>query len=148
MRDGPWRAVLTLALGGLGVGSYLTAASYRVASVAFCEPHPLLSCDAVLASPYARFLGVPVALVGVLGFGALFLAAYGALLRPEEERRGWTQAAALLALAGTAFGLYLTSVEVFVLGVLCPLCLASFLLVLPILALALPAALRRPGSLK
>ena len=88
------------------------------------------------ASRFATVAGAPVALLG--------LGLYLALLGPRGWRAARGPAApdavplALfgLALAGTLYSAYLTYLELFVIGALCPWCVASALLVAGLCALA------------
>lgn len=138
------RVFLLLATAGLGLSSYLTILSFVRADLAFCEPVPFLSCEAVIYSSYSRILGVPVSLVGAGGFGGLFVLGY-ANLTTSGVGRQISLAMVALSLMGVAFGLYLTYVEVAILGSLCILCMASFLLILPLLGLSL-VELRASGN--
>lgn len=133
MRLARWRTVLLLSLTGLGLSTYLTAVTLLTLNVGYCGASASLSCESVLRSEYARIGTLPVAAVGAAGFGTLFAVAYGALVRgtgPSVAGLGL-----LLALGGLGVGLYLTYLELFVIGALCLLCFASFLLVLPVVAL-------------
>ncbi|MFQ5838871.1 MAG: vitamin K epoxide reductase family protein [Thermoplasmata archaeon] len=136
MEDASWRILLYLSLAGLGLSSYLAAVSFVTADLSFCEPHPLLSCEAVIYSPYSRLLGIPVALIAAVGFAALFTVSYGALMigGPLTVRLVYT--ASGLSIAGLSFGGYLTFLELFVIGSLCLLCLASFLVIVPMALLS------------
>lgn len=82
-------------------------------------------CNAVQQSAYAYFAGVPIGLLGVMGYAALLL--LWALGRIVPNRN-----ADLLLLVGvlfgTAFSLYLTFLEPFVIGAVCAWCLTSALL--------------------
>lgn len=138
----PWRALLLIALSGLGLSVFLTVISLRSLDLSFCEVGTYFSCDTVLGSEYSRILGVPVAWVGTLGYGALFAISYAGLLRGEAYP-GFLRLLALLSVLGVAFGLYLTYVEVALIGAVCLLCLASFLAIIPLAVLSL-ASLRTP----
>lgn len=94
------------------------------------------SCQVVNASAYSEVMGAPVALLGLLMYGALFGLSLS-IPRP-------TAIAALLglALAGLLYSCYLTYVEVRVLRALCPWCLASQATIAAIFALSLTLAPR------
>lgn len=82
-------------------------------------------------SIYSVVLGVPVALIGLLGYAALLI--FSTLYR----RSGQTPALLLFgSLAGLGFALYLTYVENFILAVWCVLCLSSLGLILAIAVLS------------
>ncbi|MFQ5907832.1 MAG: vitamin K epoxide reductase family protein [Thermoplasmata archaeon] len=132
-----WRAVLFLSLAGMGLGSYLTVVSFVTVDLSYCEPHPLLSCGTVIGSSYSRILGIPVALIGTLGFLGLFLISYGGLIAQGDARTRLASLGLGLAGVGLAFGGYLTYLELIVIQSLCLLCLAAFTLMVPIFLLLL-----------
>lgn len=102
-------------------------------------------CNAVQQSPYAQIFGVPVGVIGVLGYVLMLLV----WLVGRMGYRWADGALLLLALVGTAFSTYLTFLEPFVIGATCFWCLTSALVMLMLLWLALPdgwRALRRPAS--
>ena len=100
-------------------------------------------CGAVTASEYARFLGVPVALLGVGGYAALLLGSLALLGLPEPVAiLRWGVSG--LAIVGFAFSAYLTSTQAFLIGSYCVYCLTSAslmtaLMVLTVVAARLPA---------
>ncbi|MCJ2531248.1 MAG: vitamin K epoxide reductase family protein [Candidatus Thermoplasmatota archaeon] len=140
MENASWRLILYLSLAGLGLGSYLTVVTFVTADLSYCEPHPLFSCDTVITSSYSRLLGVPVALLGTLGFLGVFLTSYGGLIVEGDTRRRLALLGLVLAGAGLAFGIYLTYLELFVIQSVCLLCLATFTLMIPIFYLFLRVA--------
>jgi uncharacterized membrane protein len=74
---------------------------------------------------------VPVALIGLLGFGAMLATAIALA-------RGFNAAVVLfgLSLAASAYTAYLTFIEVFVLGAICPWCVSVALCALLIFILS------------
>ena len=122
-------AVLVLGLAGLAVAGYLTYVHY-------VELEPVCGlggdCERVQTSQWAEVAGVPVAVLGLVGY-ALILAS---LLVPGELGR---VAGATLALAGFGFSAYLTYRELFTIEAICTWCVASAVLMT---ALAVVACLR------
>jgi len=116
-RRGPDHVLLAVALAGVALAGYLTVTGWLGASPLYCTEGG--DCDLVQTSRFAAFLGVPVALWGVLGFAAL---ARVALLRKPEDRFAW---AWLIALGGLAISAYLTAISLFWLEATCVYCLAS-----------------------
>ena len=80
---------------------------------------------------YSSILGIPVALIGMLGYAAL--AGLATVYRERSETPAMLFGAAA---AGLAFALYLTYIEARVLGVWCILCLCSLLLIATMTILA------------
>jgi len=119
-------AIGLLALAGMGVASVLTWLYYQPTSP-FCTG--VGGCHVVATSPYAHLGPVPVALMGVLGYGAMALLAL--------SRQPWAMAALLaLSLGALIYSCYLTYLEVAVIHALCPWCLASQGLVATLAALS------------
>jgi uncharacterized membrane protein len=111
-----------LTLAGFADSLYLTWYHYDPA-VRACFASG--SCETVNASRYATLGGVPVAIIGAVGY--FLIAASLAVLRwgPPGARRTARYATYTLAAAGTAFSLYLTAIEAFVLHAYCTWCLVS-----------------------
>lgn len=97
----------------------------------YCDFRQRFSCDIVNRSEYSTLLGVPVAVIGVAGYGVLF--ALSTFFQTREQARDWLLGAAL---AGLGFALYLTYVEAYVLTTWCILCLISLALISLISVLA------------
>ena len=123
-------AAALVALAGLAVAGYLAWAHYGDSSVV-CPIGG--GCEAVQESRYAEIAGVPVALLGVSGYGAI-LALVG--WDVPNARLG----AAMLALTGVLFSAYLLLVQLFVIDALCSWCLVNDVVIAP--ALAVLTALR------
>ena len=108
-------AIAIVGLIGLGISGYLTYVHY--ADVApICTGSG--SCEKVQSSRYAELAGIPVAVLGLIGYLAILATA----LADAELPR---MAGATLALAGLGFSLYLTYLELFVIDAICQWCLAS-----------------------
>lgn len=105
-----------LALVGVGIAGYLTYVHY-----AGLQPFCVAGgggCEKVQSSRYADLAGVPVAVLGLVGY-VLILAS---LALPEEPGK---TAAALLSLVGAGFSGYLTYAELFKIHAICQWCVAS-----------------------
>jgi uncharacterized membrane protein len=108
-------AAFAVALAGLGVAGYLTVVHYAGGTPACAIAH---GCATVQQSEYAELVGVPVALLGVVGYVAILTC----LVLDGEQAR---TAAAFLSLAGAGFSAWLTYVEVVELQAVCSWCVAS-----------------------
>ena len=95
-------------------------------------------CETVQNSPWAVFLGVPVPLLGLGGYGALMvLSMLGLQPRFAEDRR-ISILLLLGATIGLAFSAYLTYLEAAVIHAWCRWCVVSAILAVIIFLLALP----------
>jgi len=104
---------------------------YARSATSFCELGGNFDCDLVNRSEYSRLMGIPVAGIGLAGYGVLFVLSWRCRRRAESP--GWLLATAAI---GLAFALYLTYVEAYVLGAWCLLCLISLGLIFAITGLA------------
>jgi len=118
------RTSVALALAGAAIAGYLTYTHYADETIA-C---PTGGCETVQASSYALVAGVPVALLGLLGYVLIL----GALWLPRDTGRLLVFAAAL---AGAIFSVYLVGVQAFELDAFCAWCLASDAIMLALAAL-------------
>jgi uncharacterized membrane protein len=128
-------SIVAVALAGLAVAAYLTYVHY-----AGLRPLCLSGgggCETVQTSDYAKLGGVPVALLGLLGYGAIL----GSVLLPDDVG---VPAGAGLALIGFGFSAYLTYRELFTIEAICQWCVLSAVLMTILLALTLTRALRTP----
>ena len=124
-------AIALLAVAGAAVSSVSLYHHYDTSPSSFCDFGATFNCDMVNRSIYSAVFGIPVALIGILGYGVLLVLA--TLYRVKTE----TPLILLVAsLTGLGFALYLTYVEAFVLAVWCILCLSSLTLIAAITVLS------------
>src|ERR1039457_7261875 len=116
--------VAILAVCGIAVSSVSLQHHYAIAKTAYCDIGETFNCDIVNRSEYSSILGIPVALIVMLGYAAL-----AGLATRYRERRETPAMLFCGAAAGLAFALYLTYIEARVLGVWCILCLTSLSLI-------------------
>ena len=103
--------VAVLAVCGIAVSSVSLQHHYARSKTSYCDIGETFNCDIVNRSEYSTLLGIPVALIGMLGYGAL--AGLATIYRDRPETP------ALLfggAVVGLLFALYLTYIEAHVLG--------------------------------
>ena len=96
-------------------------------------------CNTVQQSEYAEVFGlIPIGLLGVLGY-VMILAVWLVSRRADGWLADTAQALLLgFSLFGTAFSIYLTFLEPFVIGATCAWCLTSAMLMILILCLQAP----------
>ena len=124
-------AIALLALAGAAVAAYLVYSRYTGTRLA-CTTG---GCETVQHSKYAKAAGVPVAVLGLVAYLAVFATALSA--RVEAAAAG-----AAIVLGGLAFGVYLIVIQVAVIEAICQWCLASDV-ILALLAVLTAERLRR-----
>jgi uncharacterized membrane protein len=108
--------MVVLAVAGLGVASYLTYVHYSGTPPACTFGQ---SCLKVQTSVWSELDGIPVALLGLIGYVLIL----GSLLAPDREE---TRLATLgLTLVGVGFSAYLTYRELFSIHAVCEWCVSS-----------------------
>jgi uncharacterized membrane protein len=133
---------ITIALAALGllVSIYMTI--YKVTSNnAMCLGSG--DCSTVNASRYSEVYGIPVALVGVLGYASILA------LHWLERRNAFFEANGSMILFGISllgffFTLWLVYVEVVLIKALCPFCITSQIAMTLIFILSVIRVVRQP----
>jgi uncharacterized membrane protein len=126
--------IVALSVLGLAISGYSLAHHQSFVSGAFCNINSSFSCDIVNRGPFSQIYGIPVALIGLVGYGFLLAAALMRLKRPSDP----TLLTFLIVTAtgGFGFALYLSGIEAFVLKSWCVLCLTSQAAILGIMGAA------------
>ncbi|HWE08654.1 MAG TPA: vitamin K epoxide reductase family protein, partial [Solirubrobacteraceae bacterium] len=110
------RAMTVLALLGIALATYLTIVHYAGLKPACTAGQ---ACIRVQTSQWSQLDGVPVALIGLLGYIMIL----GALVAPDREE---TRLAVLgLTMVGFGFSAYLTYRELFSIHAICEECATS-----------------------
>lgn len=118
-------AIAIVAIAGVVVSSISLYHHFGTTRTSFCNFGESFNCDIVNRSSYSTVLGVPVALIGILGY--LLILALATVYREKAQ----TPVMLLIAsIGGLGFALYLTYIEGFVLRAWCVLCLSSLALIL------------------
>jgi uncharacterized membrane protein len=126
--------LIVLAVIGTGLASYLTYIHYAgIEPLCSIKGNP---CSQVQKSVYSELAGVPVALIGLIGYVVIL----GSLLAPEEERLRFVTAA--LTLGGFGFSAYLTYRELFTLHKICEWCVSSAVIMTIMMCLSIWRYLR------
>jgi len=137
-----YRASVALVVLGLLVSIYMTI--YKIFNAdAMCLGSG--DCSTVNASRYSEVNGIPVAVIGVLGYLAILATHYF-----ENHNRFFEQNSTLMifgmALTGFLFTLWLIYVEVALLKALCPFCVTSQAAMTVIFIIAVARLIRQPQS--
>jgi uncharacterized membrane protein len=130
-------AGLVLAVLGVLVAGYLVYVHYAGVEPVCNIAH---GCHKVQTSAYAKLAGVPVALLGLIGYVVIL----GALVVRGETAR---MIAALTALIGFGFSMYLTYRELFTIDAICQWCVASAILMTGLAGVCTWRLLREPDTM-
>lgn len=117
-----WRiwASLALSLAGLGVSIYLTVAHYVGTSALACSSTGVIDCAKVTTSAQSNFLGIPVAVLGLVFFLAMIAVNLPWAWRTADRRVHLARLA--LVAVGMCFALYLVAAELLIIGSICIWC--------------------------
>ncbi|MBK8617836.1 MAG: vitamin K epoxide reductase family protein [Anaerolineales bacterium] len=137
-----YRASIALVIVGLLVSIYMTI--YKVTSNnSMCLGSG--DCSTVNASIYSEVNGIPVAVIGVLGYLAILVVHYF-----ENRNRFFKENSTLMifgmALTGFLFTVWLIYVEIALLKALCPFCLTSQAAMTLIFIIAVIRLIKQPNS--
>ncbi|NDC37486.1 MAG: hypothetical protein EBZ48_05485, partial [Proteobacteria bacterium] len=107
-----------------------TALSHNLplAQSKYCTVSSTVNCDLVNKSGWSYLLGLPIASYGILYYLALCGAALLGVVPGCFARSRYTTALTAFTAAGLLFSLFLFAVSKFIIGALCPLCLATYTL--------------------
>jgi uncharacterized membrane protein len=118
-------AIAVLGLIGLGIATYLTYVHYA-------HLKPICGtggCETVQTSKYAMFVGIPVPVIGLVGWISILVS----LLIPGDIGRATT---ALFALFGFGFSCYLTYLELVKIKAICQWCVGNAVVMTIVAALS------------
>ncbi len=117
-------ALIVLSLIGLALSLYSFLHFKGFTSGEFCTINETINCDLVNKGPFSKIFGIPVSLIGILGY--TFLLA-GSIIKRKKLAEDKELTIFLLAAAYGALGfsLYLTYLEAFVLNAWCLICVTS-----------------------
>lgn len=129
--------MLALTIIGVGIAGYLTYVHYAGINPA-CTAGT--SCVKVQTSVWSKLDGVPVALIGLIGYVVIL----GSLLAGDREE---TRLATLgLTLIGFGFSAYLTYRELFSIHAVCEWCASSAGIMTILLGCAIARYVRTPAA--
>lgn len=111
--DFKYGLVKILALIGIFLALFLLWEQAYQPSFQPCNINAVVNCDAVIKGPVAKTFGIPTPLIGLIGYIVIFISA---ARRLPKLLLGMT-------VFGLAFCLYLAFVEIFLLRVICPVCI-------------------------
>jgi uncharacterized membrane protein len=102
-------------------------------------------CSTVNASPYSEVYGIPVAVIGLIGYSAILAALvlenYSSFFRENGPMLEFG-----MGLVGVVYSAYLTYLELNVIHALCPFCVASAIVITLCFAFALIRLIIQPAQ--
>jgi uncharacterized membrane protein len=123
-----------LSLTGLFISAYLYLYKIGRIGTLACGAG---ECDTVQQSPWSRFAGFDVSLIGLVGYAALLLVSLTSLQPAVSARRWPANLLLVLAALGVGFSIYLTYLELFVIHAICRWCVGSAVIIVGIFLAAL-----------
>jgi uncharacterized membrane protein len=121
-------AILMIALIGILLAAYSIPLHYKTGAGSICDVSETINCDKVNKSPWSELFGIPVAILGLLSYLAVFVAV---LMRKQIERLTaftaddfWQYMLYFFAIM-FFFQIYLTFAEIFWIHAYCIVCIAS-----------------------
>lgn len=128
-----WRAVRILSIIGIILASYLFYSYLTRPAFQPCYINSSINCDAVIKGPLSTVFGIPVSLIGLAGYITIFLSSV-----VKNKKLLLTMSA-----FGLLFCLSLTYQEIFVLKVICPVCVTCQIVMLLVFILGIRLNLKR-----
>jgi len=126
---------LAVCVAGIGVSTYLTYEHFSSSTTLACPENATLNCLKVTTSEWSKFLGVPVAVLGLLFFAGMTIACLPAAWRAPQP---WVRRARVVAsVVGVLFALYLIWAELFRVDAICLWCTVAHLLAFVLMAVVL-----------
>ena len=116
-----------LAAFGILLASYLFYSYLAPNPPGLCDINAIVNCDAVTKGPLAEFMGIPVSLVGLIGYIVILSSS---LMKKKRLHLAMTT-------FGMVFCLRLTYLEIFVENVFCPVCGACQIVMLVLFLISL-----------
>lgn len=122
-----WKMLIALSLLGILLALYLFYNFLTKPLVESCYLNSTINCDAVTKGQLSTLFGIPVSLIGLIGYIVI-------LLSSIFKKR---QLVLAMSTFGMLFCLSITYQEVFMLKVICPVCLACQIVMLLVFLLGI-----------
>jgi uncharacterized membrane protein len=122
-----WKILIVLSILGITLAIYLFYNFLTKPALESCYINSTINCDAVTKGSLSTLFGFPVSLVGLIGYIVIL---FSSIFKKKK-----------LVLSMSTFGmifcLYITFQEVFILKVICPVCLSCQLVMLTIFIISI-----------
>lgn len=110
---------------GILLATYLLYSFITKPTFQPCNISASVNCDAVTKGPISTFAGIPVPLVGLVGYIVIMISAF----------MQWPRLVLFMSAFGALFCLRLTYIELFEIKVICPVCMTCQVVMLLIVFL-------------
>lgn len=121
-----WKAVKILAVVGIVLAIYLLWEQFFRPPFTVCDINRFINCNAIISGRVAAIFGLPTPLIGLVGYVFIFLSA---LYKRKKLLLSMT-------VFGLVFCLWIAYQELFLLHVICPICILCQLDMLSIFVLS------------
>jgi uncharacterized membrane protein len=128
-----YKITVILSLIGIVLASYLYYNYLKRPAVQLCTINKQINCEAVTTGTLSTLFGIPVSLIGLVGYITMLVSAY---LKNKKVILG-------ASLFGLIFCLRLTILELFSVKIVCPVCLACQIDMLAIFLISVYANLKK-----
>ena len=126
---------LAFAIVGVAIAVYLAIAHFSSSNILACPSGGTINCERVTTSAQSTFLGVPVAVLGVVWFTAMLALCLPAAWRSTKPLVHTVRAVA--AISGIAFVLWLVYAELFLIGAVCLWCTGAHVMAFGLFAIVM-----------
>lgn len=127
-----YRAIAAISVLGLFTSLYATYLHFSSGPSTLCNINASFNCDVVNKGIYSEIFGIPISILGMIGYIWFFVLAYEMLHRPNRRIR--LMFAASIAFAA-GFSLHLAWISSALLATWCIVCIASYICTFAILGL-------------
>lgn len=124
--SGLWNVAVGLSLFGIALAIYLLTEQITRSSFQPCNINSFVNCNAIISGPVANTFGIPTPLIGLMGYVVLLFAS----LRKMKRLLLGT------AIFGLVFCLWIAYIELFLLHVICPVCILCQVTMLSVFTLS------------
>lgn len=122
-----WKALIGLSILGILLAIYLFYNFLTKPLIESCYFNSRINCDAVTKGSLSMLFGIPVSLIGLVGYITIL---FSSIFKKKLLVFG-------MSTFGMFFCLFITYQELFMLKVVCPVCLACQLVMLVVFLLAI-----------
>ncbi|NUP73457.1 MAG: vitamin K epoxide reductase family protein [Sinomonas sp.] len=129
-----WLLLVTSVVGWLASGELVLEKLEKLADPhhsTICDVNPWISCGEVMSTWQSSVLGFPNMFIGIVAFGITTTTAMGILLGGAQFKRSYWIGLQVGVTLGFVFIVWLWSQALYSIGILCPLCMIVWAMMIP-----------------